>query len=1621
MAIKKDAAKADIGPKKQVKATFAECTAEEPLKCKYHGLKALDNLIGNVLASTGHPMPFVTDKHEGEYELRLPSDIDLPLSAYDKVVKALHDRGFQIVNKGVLDNGAFQYQIKPSDGKGFVTPDGEAELEDADTLSSTEAPEKKETPSDTDEVDDLEGSHEDEIPDDMWDVLVEAFDLDEKQLNAWKGMVHDYKSIDGNPLTSKQAESVDNILSVFSGIEPIQKAWEETKKKHQQQAQSQEPKQDETGDAGDDAEAYAELDADLEDNFDDMEEVTEDMESEVLGNGDFDDIIFSEVDENLKPQELDEQDIKELMLLQGIQPSYFATHDDLMPEYKAIISTGKNKSGTDLSPSQKAWWGTLINEVKKQGLDNPAAKQLLKSFGKDGDEGKNKEITKEDCVALMSAAGHEVDNYPDDAAEQWYHLFTTGKNAYGVPISGNVLANWKKIAEKAEQSGEELAALPVLKRTLAKIEASGSSGKPIPTMDDIMAEMTSVVDKIHQTGLVLTWDANKGNALGKAFEDAVNAKDVDAAQVALDNFKDYIHKLESGEETEEDEPTYTDDELLDAAAKKWYKTKAELKNDPQFEMLKYAIDHGLWQSNGEVLNEKNKKVLQDLADIAGPDSGLAKKIKQTLDKIESGEIGGGDDLKAKYQDLVNEANASGMFNQPLFTKKFKKISAIQMSGDYASAVSMLDKLVHPKKFSLKAIKDFIGTHKGWPPIGDVPKEVKKIKELLEKGSLDGTPISDLKDLMKYGLVDKYKMCADGPIKDALLTALGAKSANASSSKKAGGSAKKAILQAFSESGHIMKSGDLLEPLEHDESKFPPSVTKEQLEKLISSDNWAGSLKEALEQEKSYPLGGASGDNAMLVHIDHKPYVVKGGTGSHAEHIHNEVMADQAYRAGGIRAPDCKEYNLDGKTYKLAEFINGKSLYDYMDGATEAQKKAVRRDLLQGFPLDVLFSNWDVIGSNRDNILVDDEGHAWRIDNGGSFSMAAQSNSKSMEWAVENYIKKPESKGEKPLAVFENWDEEGGWENRQWIDDFRTMRIDAKNKGLFDGYTTADIFLSAGNVDLGKAVESIQDEGIRKALEKPLFEMKQMTFRALNMQLGGYKNDAFVSMALDASYEASKRGLREDCDKDVGWNDAGYGEWKDSWGSYQKKPFGEKKPEPPKDPKKALNNMLDNDDYTGTQVASILLTAIKSINYHGGVKQKDANGNPVGNGSAQDKPDYKPNEVAIAQYEKIDRDKLAELAKTDDNAKKLLDFYDLVKYSQDNGWKKPIGAMPMGLSVSAKLPDGYQSPYEKKLNDDLSGAVAQFEKDMEAYKKDLADYQKRLDAHNKKEAANAVRAGSSPYHGFMDFADTLIKDGINSYGISHTVATSGIEPIETSMVDQKGNSYKGYAKDWKVRLWQAMGYTLSDIKKKLADGTFINGEQDGESVSDIIEEHAEGDPDKWESDFASQAMFCGLQMLYLENSRNAMFDKESGVVFVNRNIPSYEKVQGLTAKEQAIYSDPDASGWVGPHPYAAADCMQFEMNDWGGDNYNCQVYALPFANLICCSNMSNASGTSNLTGGYGGENEYVGNLNNQPCWVYHKGAGLSWKGAIDEAKKSKGMKSWLKKLATRLNPFNTLKS
>lgn len=240
-------------------------------------------------------------------------------------------------------------------------------------------------------------------------------------------------------------------------------------------------------------------------------------------------------------------------------------------------------------------------------------------------------------------------------------------------------------------------------------------------------------------------------------------------------------------------------------------------------------------------------------------------------------------------------------------------------------------------------------------------------------------------------------------------------------------------------------------------------------------------------------GGTTG--AQIVEIDGRRYVFKTAGKVSAEHVRNEAAADQAYRRAGIRVPDCRIYEEDGKTYKLSEFIDGgQSLRDYMAKATPAQKKAVIEELRQGYVVDSLFANWDVLGTEQDNVLIDKDGHAWRIDNGSSFGFRARGSRK-----------KPEE-----------------WEKREWPDEWRTLRSSSINKGVFDGLTAHDIFSS--KVDLDAAVRDLPDE-TRKALAKPLDELKQMQARCANFDVGGY-TPAHTSDVLEASYDLCKDGIRE---------------------------------------------------------------------------------------------------------------------------------------------------------------------------------------------------------------------------------------------------------------------------------------------------------------------------------------------------------------------------------------------------------------------------------------------------------------------------------------------------------------
>lgn len=135
------------------------------------------------------------------------------------------------------------------------------------------------------------------------------------------------------------------------------------------------------------------------------------------------------------------------------------------------------------------------------------------------------------------------------------------------------------------------------------------------------------------------------------------------------------------------------------------------------------------------------------------------------------------------------------------------------------------------------------------------------------------------------------------------------------------------------------------------------------------------------------LGGSTGAELVEDTATGKKYVRK--TGNNAGHVREEIAADEVYRAMGVRVPVAKLYETSGGPVKLAEYVEGRTLADVLTSGPNAQREKALAQLRDGFAVDALMGNWDVTGASADNILVDAEGNAWRIDNGGSMRYRAQ--------------------------------------------------------------------------------------------------------------------------------------------------------------------------------------------------------------------------------------------------------------------------------------------------------------------------------------------------------------------------------------------------------------------------------------------------------------------------------------------------------------------------------------------------------------------------------------------------------------------------------------------------------
>jgi len=120
----------------------------------------------------------------------------------------------------------------------------------------------------------------------------------------------------------------------------------------------------------------------------------------------------------------------------------------------------------------------------------------------------------------------------------------------------------------------------------------------------------------------------------------------------------------------------------------------------------------------------------------------------------------------------------------------------------------------------------------------------------------------------------------------------------------------------------------------------------------------------------------------------KKWVVKKGAANATyvasgknEQVEIEALANTVYRTVGIPVP---RFKIDAEKLVL-EHIDGKLLKD----ATPEEFEKAKSELCQGFIIDALIANWDVIGMFSDNIIMPSDGSpAVRIDNGGSFTLKA---------------------------------------------------------------------------------------------------------------------------------------------------------------------------------------------------------------------------------------------------------------------------------------------------------------------------------------------------------------------------------------------------------------------------------------------------------------------------------------------------------------------------------------------------------------------------------------------------------------------------------------------------------
>ena len=289
--------------------------------------------------------------------------------------------------------------------------------------------------------------------------------------------------------------------------------------------------------------------------------------------------------------------------------------------------------------------------------------------------------------------------------------------------------------------------------------------------------------------------------------------------------------------------------------------------------------------------------------------------------------------------------------------------------------------------------------------------------------------------------------------------------------------------------------------------------------------------QAEKKKLSYVQGLGGGTGAELVaDSTNTRYVRK--KGASPDHLREEVAADKLYAACGVRVPAVELHEEDGKPVKLAEFVTGKTLRDYLGSASATDKKKVLKKIQQSFAADALLGNWDVAGANFDNVMIDAQGEPIRIDNGGSLRYRALGTPKGKDWNAH------------PTELWSLTDEKLG-KNPQTAEMFKGMKWSDTVEQMEKLIASKDQILKAAPDDetremLGKRIEQFEDiaatsrlmlaDGWSEEYVKELTKHQQYfrqngTVKKLPNQLGGLNGSAGIDY--DTQLKDEKGDLMDD--------------------------------------------------------------------------------------------------------------------------------------------------------------------------------------------------------------------------------------------------------------------------------------------------------------------------------------------------------------------------------------------------------------------------------------------------------------------------------------------------------------